>query len=394
MEPVALGVVRAIGGNERVTTVQFWDLMTALKGRLTTDSSKLKLFYDAYGATVLAGDYTPGDGTIDLVDASVLQQGASGGGCIKVQAATPFYLTYTGVSTNQLTGVSAAGTFSTTESAALTGVTVSNVVWLTGHPFDIARQVLTSGGGGGDYDVLPDDWGIGLSTDLFDHDDCDLWEQKVQAATGSTSWDVLVDPSSSSYDGENDALSWLQGILSPAGLWIAQRQGRLTLRAGLNPYSLTEYSDTITESDVISWDWEAWDSSLQEYGGISVTSGSGGTTIPTVDSEGIRTAPAQAGYAYTLSWVHGNEPAQRAEVGDRLHFWVARPPERLILRCRGWRLSGLTPGDPVLLELPRLRGRLSAYNISYESWPAIVGAIAPDFGRCETRVEVWPRGEE
>lgn len=393
-EPVYLGAVRQVGGRPGIATLQVWDLITALRGRLTTFYNELNLFdeIDTAGQTTLAADYTAGASTVDLVAAGGLQRRTGGTGAIRITPATgdPFYLTYTGVTGNQLTGVSAAGAFGTTAVDATTGDAAGGVAYLYGHPFDLVRQVLCSGSGTGPYDVLPDTWGLAVPDEVWDHDDVDYWRALVAPTTGSLTWEILVEQE------VTDASAWLRELLSAAGLWLTQRQGRLTLRAALELDAAQRYSvETVTEDDLEEgggWSWNSHDPALpDEYGGV-VAQAASASRYSYAGS--IQTAPSSYLYYYDLSrQIWSNVNACLDEALARLKPWCVRTPERLVLPCRGWRLAGLCEGDPIRLDLPSLRGRLSAFGQTYTDWPAIVASVTPDWAGHRTTLEVWPARE-
>jgi hypothetical protein len=356
----------------------------------------MKLFYSVeLNGTSLAADYTVGDTTLDLVDASGLERMLGSTGCVAIQprsggaaVGSPFYLTYTGRTGNQLTGVSEDAVGGTTAADALTGSDCHTVAYLSGHPFNLVRQILCSGSGTGAYDVLPDGWGLCLPDNLWDHVDVNAWMALVQPLTGSLAWELFVAAP------VDDAIAWLQGLLSAAGLWIAQRQGKLTMRAALALDTLDWSVTTITEDDISekAWAWNDLDPTFSaEYGTVVSTAEESDSGYP---ASSVQTTPALGSYTYDLSQVlWGDVAARLDEASSRLGPWLTRPPERFRLPCVGWRLAGLTPGDPVLLNLPRLRGRLTAFSQQYVLWPAIVASVTPDFNGHGCVVEVWPQLE-
>ena len=392
LQPVALGVVRGVSGGPHLFTVTCWDLFTALRGRLTTTVGEQSLFHDVETATTLTAAYAPLDVVLDVTDATALQREAGKTGVVKVTPNTggDFYLTYTGVTGNRLTGVSLTAQFGTTAAAANIGNAAANVAYLKGHPIDIARKVLCSGGGGGAYDTLPDSWGMAVLDAFVDHGDCDAWRDTAAVVdAGGYEWEVIQEaPAVNAY-------AWLAALLARGAFWLTTRQGRITLRCAQNHADpKLPFVETITESDVVSVDsWDLVDSSFTaEYSRATVVGPTTGTTI--YASKGVETFPAQEKYEYDLSEVAwSNESELKAEVGRRVRNWCWRPLESFTVTCRGWRLAGLTSGDPLRLQLPRLTGRLTAYSQSYSAHRATVAEVAPNWNSHTARIKFWPGRE-
>jgi len=389
MEPVALGIVRKLSGTPGAVTVECGDLLSGLTCRWSTTVSTGDLFYAVATSTTVASDYTAGNSTLVLTDASVLQRRSGGTGAVYVEPTVgdPFYLTYTGVSTNTLTGVSSTGAFGSTAVNAAASSTVRNAAYLYGHPCDIVRHVLLSGSGTTDYDVLPDSWGFAIPEDLVDIEDIEDWKDRLAVSSGTYSWDLVTTAK------QPTGLSWLQTYLSNAGIWLACRQGRITVRSALDISSTRDMEETITEDDVAgAWSWEWPDPQIAlEYRKVRVQAGS---TTYDIAGASLETLPAQDWATYDLSdQVFDNETATCTETCRRLAPWATKLPEVVTLPCRGWRLAGLCPGDPVRLDLPRLAGQLTGRSTSYDSWPATVVSVSPDFSRHQTTLRVWPDRE-
>jgi len=386
-QPVALGRVQTIRVGPQAIVIRFWDIATGLSARLTDTYAATYLFQDVDTATTISSDYTAGDNHIH-VTADVFGRESGGTGLVKITPSSgsdPFYITYTGLAALQLTGVPAAGVRGSTAVDAAAGSVIANVGYVAGHPFDVARKILTSGGNSGAWDLLPDYWGLALPGEFLDDDDIDHWKSRVDA-TGGTSWELAAE---AEVDG---GWGWLAAFLAQAGIWIVQRMGVLSLRAALDPETYPSYQDTISDSDLVegnAWSIEAWDQQVSaEVGVVDIISASSHTPFY---SDHLETSPGQALASYDLSGaIFGNEANQRSEVGARLKKWGFRPAEALALRCVGWRLADLCPGDAVLLDLKNVRGRLTQSARTYTSWPAIVYEVAPDFSRCETAIGVWP----
>jgi len=389
MEPIALGVLRSVTHRPGLAIIEAWDLLSALTTRWSAGSATLRPFYNVQQSTTTTS-FTIGVPTLVVADASVLQRESGGTGVVKVMGATPFYLTYTGVAGNTLTGVSLTGQFNTAALPISSPTTVKNVGYLAGHPMDIARKFLVSGSGSGVWDLLPDSWGLVIPDDLVDHDDIDDAKRLVQVSTGTYSWGVLIE------EPIQDAGEWLHSLLAVAGIWLVSRQGRISMRAITSPGSNRQRKLTITTSDLVEGP-AAWSSVwpdpelAREYRTVRVLAD---TDEYSAMSAYIETMPAAEEALYDLTpVVHDNRLAIVTEVGMRISSPVVRLRELLTLRTRGWRMAELVAGDLVQVRLPTVQGRLQAFGQDYSDVDAVVLSAAPDLAGHSTSVELWPDRE-
>lgn len=397
---IGLGQVRNVRGRPPEYTLECLDAFSALRQRVTNDLTSTKLF-DATGtATTSAAAYAVGDTSLTMTSTSNFKRQTSGIGAVRVtpsSGAAPFYLTYTGTATGpiRLTGVSATGKFGTTAAAAASGSTVEEVAYLYGHPLDLARKVLTSRGSGanGAYDVLPTMWGMGVLYDLVDHDDIDAWKEVVKVSSGIYSWDVLVE------EAQEDAFGWLEGLLSPAGLFLTMRQGLLTIRAGQNSHGAsagTYYRDSgisIADDEIAEVnDWEAWDGGHSPEYARTYVQGYGVTSAGTLSATAA-TLPAGSFLYYDLrDRVYSNVSASNVEVVNRLDESARNVPERLVLSCAGLRLAQLAPGDLVSVTTGLCPSR---WYGTFEATQAIVDEVSPAWtdGRVNVSLLIYPDGD-
>ncbi len=390
MEPVAVGVVRRITGTPSGVTIECADLLSAMQQRWSDAVGHGDLFYAVAVSTALTSQYLAGNIALNLSSSTGFLRMSGGSGAVLVEPVTgydPFYLTYTGISGNQLTGVSSTGKFGSTAVTGPIGSTVRNCAYLYGHPCDIVLRLLLSEGGTTDWDVLPTSWGFGLPEDLVDIEDIQDWRARLAVASGTYSWDLVT------AEKQPAGLGWLQDYLSKAGIWLAMRMGRITIRSALDVEKTRDYEDAISEDDLAgAWAWEFPDSAFgREYREVRAQAGS---TTYDIHGASVETLPTEDRLTYDLSdQVFDNATEICTETCRRLAPWATKLPEVITLPCRGWRLAGLCPGDPVRLDLPRLTGQLIGRSASYDSWPATVVSVSPDFSRHQTMVRVWPDRE-
>jgi hypothetical protein len=367
-DTVAVGVLSNISRNpDGVSwTINCMDIVSALKSRHTTTMSALPLFTNAGTETTLAVAYTVTDTTLDLASATGFERNSngSGTGVVKVtpDSGDDFYLTYTGITSNQLTGVSAAGQFGTTAGAAGIGNAAIAVVYLSGHPLDIVRKIITSTGSAsnGGHDTEAASWGYALPQEILDRDDiADYESQVVKVASGSYTWSVLVEAPI------DNGFSWMADLLKPAGIFLAMRQGELTVRAVQNPEGKTANlylaNYEITDDDIIEIEaHDHYDASVPvEFGEVDFTTATGTTTKSENSPATVATLPAQKTTTYDLSTVvFDNESETRTEWAARLRLWALRVPERLTVRCHLYMMQA-TVGDVVLLTTNQTQGRSS-----------------------------------
>jgi hypothetical protein len=399
-EIIALGQVR----NMRRATALSWavdcrDLFSAARTRLTTTAGQLALFYDLEAAaTTMATDaYAVGDADITVADASVFARETGGTGVVRVTPTSgdDFFLLWSAKTATVLT-LSESGSehFATTRAAAGIGQAVQGCAYLKGHPCDVVRRILTSGSGTGVYDDYPSAWGIGLPDFLFDHEDIETFRDRVVVpASGSWEWEIVVT------EPKTDGFAWLQDELARAGMFLAMRQGLVTVRA-LQAQGSTTYTYhsnlTITDEDIAEvLEWEAFDSDVgEEYAEVEVTTldASAVTESTTSTSEDPATLPAADTRPFDLgSRVWNNRSAVRTEVVGRVKESATRVPERLRLRLVPLSWAQLAPGDPVFLSTTKIWGRLDGG--AYDGRGAIVVEVSPDYivGEVDVSLVVYPQ---
>ena len=383
-EPISLGVVKNARGQPGFLTVECWDLLAALQSRVTSDSTALPLYHDVVFETTLSADYTVTDATLDLTSVSGIQRETGATGAVKVtpDSGDPFYLTFTGITGSQLTGVSAAGAFGTTAGDAASGNAAENVAYLTGHPLVLLEKTLVSTGAAtnGSSDTLPASWGYGISDDWIDTVGLDNWRNEVlQAASGTYTWDVVVEAPVES------GIAFWNAMLSAAGLWPVVRQGSFAARAcqKINGSVAKVHGYQITDSAIVSIDaYEAYDAAVSSEAGKTVVIPGDDANKATRTTANLATLPGVESIEHDLSaFVWANQAAIATADSDRLRPWDQRIPERVTLTLGGLSAAVLVPGDVVEVTSSRLQTRIATESGDgyLNARRAMVVQVAPRF---------------
>lgn len=383
-EPVFLGQLQDVKFDGVYWAFELRSLVGALHTRWTENSINSQLFYQL-ATTTLTVAYTAGATDITVDDTTGLA--ASPGGDYLVQIfpddGDPFFLVGTSKTATTVTGLSAAAQIGTTAGDAAIGNEVVLCAYIEQHPVDVALTVLTSTGVGdnGPNDTAVASWGLGLPHDLIDFDDCETTKSATSPASGSTVWDVY------STGAVEDASSWLREILQPAGMWIGERQGLITIRAATPNGEWYDIQGLVDEDIVEIRGYSSWSpNQTVEYAGISTTTASG-TGQAATDTD-FATRPTLIYAKYELPYSEENETAWANKNNERLQSFVFNIAEEFEVVCLGWRLATLTPGDGVYIQSrffsPRAEGAYVAFVVSVQ--PDWFGAtttlrliIAPEY---------------
>lgn len=380
-EPIAIGQVRNLRWQGGGWVLDVLDLLSACRQRLDTSRGLHGLFSDLGTSTTLSADYTPGDTEIEVASTTGFARAVGLRGGLRVELdGGEFYLGYTSTATGptRFSGVT-DGVWGTTSAAAPAGTVVQEVALLEGHPLTIIRALLCSrGGGNGPYDLYPEQWGIGLLTELLDHADIDAWTLDALSVEGGYAWSYVQD------DPVDGAAAWLSQLLSQAALFLTTRQGRITVRAAQGTRRpLVDCGIEITDADIEAVEgWEAWDQGHDveySYVYVQTRTANSGSVSQVIDAE---TLPQADTLAYVLGdRVVENEVAVAAEVYNRVRESGYEIPARLDLRCKGRRLAELANGDVVLVTTRQAR-------LAYVRAPALVIAVSPAWSAATTQISL------
>jgi len=325
-------------------------VIASLVSRLATDASTAPLFSALVdsAAEQLTATYNPASVVLAVTDTSAAERETGGSYLLQMFPDTgdPFFLTATGKVAGGFTGVSLTGILGTA-AVCTAGNEVRFCAYIDEDPCDAARKVMASTGTGanGLYDKLPATWGVGVPQWVFDHDDIDLTALIVKPNGPNMEWDVY------STELQDDGLSWLQGVLSPAGLVLVERQGMVTIRAVSPSYDRPYGFETVNDTEIVSFDrHQVWDSGMPvEFAYVLVKAASSvvGTASPL---EIMDSRPASAKRNIFLDYVHSNTADWEDTVADRLAPWATRLPEIVEITCAGMRLAILAPCDSLVIR--------------------------------------------
>lgn len=400
---VAMGQVVSFEWRGNQLVVKCAGIQAALRSRPYSDGDvegegRGLLFAGAGEATTLASDYTAGDGTVHLTSAAIMQFQAGGAGralMTLTDSGDSFYIAYTGISGNDLTGCSAAGGVDF-DIAAADPHTITNVAHLQEHPVKLISKVLLStgtanfgtgaAGTNGALDTLPATWGYGFARDMVDEQGFSRVRRNVvKAASGSYAWNLLVK------EPEPTALSSIRTWLAAHGAFLVQRQGQISIRAAQDPNEPRDalfYS--ITDELLSSWSFFPVDENL-----------AGQYTDSNTDLE---SASSYAGPIYFRSLpflgtvtrqlqglVKSNTGPIGTEITERLGPWDCRCPALLRGTWAGLDYADLCPGDLVHVSTPRLRlflPEMAATGAVLNRTPGMVTAHQVDWLRGTVSLDI------
>ena len=369
-----------------------FSLLYSLKGRPTPvlDAASLpqsRLFHGLCGVetTITTAGFVAGVGTQTLdIDDDESFSLFNGTGVAKITGDTGevFYVTFTGVGSNQLTGVSKVGQFGTTSEDAAIGNTVSSVAYVGGvHPLIMAEQLLVSTGAGtnGARDVYPETAGFAIDQEWIDTAQFRMVRQTVvKVNSGVYEWEVLVESP------VEDGLLWLQGLLNRAGIWLVERQGQIAVRAAqsLSSTQPVAQHQEITDADIIGVPTVEWydPGSAYAYNRFAVVSATA-TATPSGGTESVlpaTTLPTREEQVVDLSdLVFTNETEVKTDVIRRCDDYSHYPGEviTLTLRSAWW---GLCEGDIIPLTTVRTRGRFVSTYGGYSRRACMVLSAGPN----------------
>ena len=418
-QPIAIGILHNIKGRPPRWALEFWGIFAGLQSRRTTSPgvppstpAQFELFYDVGTTTTIDVLYTAADTDLDVTDETIFELETSGTGLVKVTPNTgddAFYLTYTGTSSGQLTGVATTAALGTVAVDAPINSVVTHCAYLDGHPVDILRRILASTGAGtnGTWDDYPASWGFGIADDYFAHGEIAAWRDAVivNDAGGTYNWTLVVEAP------VGNGIGWLTNIMAEAGIWPVVRQGLISVRAaqdpddsGLAPLGAMVSGIHIQDDDIIEiLSWEAFDSSQSAVAGTCAVSPNAALTDANATERftvaGVHSMPAIEEVEHDLTEaLLGSGAAQTANAdGDRIRLqkYDIYTREKLSLRCRP-RLRQLVEGDLVDLTTSRIYGRFESTEAGYSRRRALVLSNSQSWGRayCDITLAITPTWDE
>lgn len=356
MNPIARGMVRNTRLSRAGLVIDCDDLLTALSSRIDVSGGFSSLFYSAGTTTTLTSGYTAGDATLNVASTTSFERKTGGAGAVLVTPSSgdPFYLKYTGKTGTTFTGVVATAIMGTTAANASTGAIVTEVAYLSGHPLNLARQILVSRDGTqGTWDVFPQSWGLGLSETYIDMRDIDDYKEIARVSTGSYTWEYAV-PSI-----QTDGYAFILSLFGSAGFFPVMRQGSISFRCGVAPESDVPAAGILDPADMMDgWELSGYDSDHSpEYQTLSIATFATPTGYIS-GSTSAATLPASANYPMDLSdRVFDNDAAITTEMLNRLTPYYTRIPERLTGALAGFKYAHLAPGDRLDITSDRILTR-------------------------------------
>ena len=399
-EPVFVGKVQNIRGRPPNYTLDLWDGTSVLNSRLNSGSfsaftlNRNNLFYNVKSSqyTTLTTQYETSHNTLDVAAASKLEMPTSSttypGAVYIDNGTTQFFLTYTGKSGNQLTGVTTSNILGTTRAQSTTADSkVYNAAYLQGVPAEIFLRLLVSGSGSSVYDTYPETWGYGLPASLIDVTDVfNVYLAMVRAAGAGTY--LLTYGQKDSID---DSWTWISEFFRDIGLVPVIRHGLITFRPIQDPAApLIDTDISITDADIAEvLEWGAYHPDVPaEYLQVKVAADGGSTLTSLRDPE---TSPIAGRITYDNTdkiFTYGSN--SNNEIKARVKMWGTNLPEYVSLRCAGMRLATLAPLDIVQVTSTMIgKGRIYATRDNgYDNQPCMVLSVSPDFYTGEVVLEL------
>lgn len=404
-ERVWLGIVRNLRWVSGQWFIDAVELPGALQNRFDQHSEHQNLFYNLPVSKKLDGGYDPSidDPTgFDVNDASAWEANNTGDYVIRITPSEGnfYYVVASGLAGDSFTGTDGnTGRFDspldshknpavTSPAAAEDGDTAEAIAWVQAHPLNFAEILFCSTGTGdnGPQDLLPASWGWGIPTGLVAHQDIDAFIDLSRSDPNH--WDFLVDHN------QSDGVSWLTEQLRPGGFFLSQHQGQLTARAVTGPKGKTTPGDVIiTDDDLMSLDYECWDSNAPvEYRKLRVV-GYNDTAPATFTEEALATRPSRTARRRELVAAFSDTaPGWTIEVAKRLGRFDTVIPERHSITCRGWRAAVASLGDYVRLTTNYLTTRVSPQTARgadrYFQSPGLVVGGGPDWFGSSVKLEL------
>jgi hypothetical protein len=241
--------------------------------------------------------------------------------------------------------------------AAVTGDDVEPLIFFRRNPVDIVLRVLTSTGLGtnGASDLYPAAWGLAIPEACVDLATSALVKGAgyTLPSSGDRVLEVLVEVGD---EGVEDALAWMESLLSPWGIILCQRQGQICLRALFDPIApfgagpVTVIDETVlAQADGVAWSYPG-----KEQGVYDVVRWK---TLTRPRSSQLGTPSAlRPGLGVAVvdvsDQLFANLTAVLDEVAARVSDYYLRGFAEVQLSLCGWAAWALCPGDRVRVSVP------------------------------------------
>ncbi len=388
-ERVWLGVVRNVRWDADHWVLEAAELPGALQSRFTSTASEAPLFF-GLSSTTLNGAWATTDDPLTVASGAGFERSSEAGDayCLLVFPTTgePFFVLADGKTGNDfdtLTLDDGSGLlFSTSAVDADDGDTVQECAYTETHPIKVALRVLESSGIAGlrgEYDLLPDSWGYGISSEYIDEQDAEYFASVIAPSSGSTQWQMVV------LEEQEDGLAWLTAWLSPGGFFLALRQGSLTVRGVRSPYLQTGglwveaavLTDDLIVPGTVYYDTYDPDSPT-EYGTTRVIAPARSLGTGWAESEAdISTRPVRSEMVRNLEADWDDNWGE--EVTSRLGPYDMRIPERLRVQLAGLSTAHVALGDFVRVSSAHVPTPRSRTDPPDRRWLVVGGG--PDWFR-------------
>ena len=245
-EKIAIGQLHSFSGTRGLYTLQFIDIFGALQTRLdtragtlnsTSDKPRFTFFYNVGQKTTTTATLSTTDVTLSVADTSVFNKSLKSGSkgilkCIPTTGDT-FYLLWSAKTSTTFT-VETTTYNNATRIPLPSGSEVVYCAWLYGEPYEILASILLSTGtsSNGEFDVYPEEWGIGgkIGQWVFDVSDAKRFSKEIVRADGGD-YDIGIAIESPLTDGIRSIIN----IFSTVGIWPVYRQGSVSLRCATDP---------------------------------------------------------------------------------------------------------------------------------------------------------------
>lgn len=388
---VITGAIRSLRGAPPALTIELADPLSAASTRLHRGTADPRAFVGTAASTTTLAHMGVGYTGYAVVDTSAFTRpardldgrGPLGALLVHSSRGDAFYRLWNAAPYSTQFDIFDPGSsvMGTTDVGAGPGDRIDEYAYLSGHPVDLVLALLLSRGGTSAerWDVWPAEWSVGLPQSLVDVADV-LVERALVTPAGGLRAELVQ------RDYVDDVVSLIQSILAPWGLWLALRQGQLTVRAAKDTRAATGAGvvpvDRITDADIVDVvDYDAWAADhLPEHSGVRVVASSATATSPTWSAASTPHGPT---LEYSLPVWHSASVAASSTLG-RLTEAATRIPERLTLRCAGLRLWALTVGDVVEVRTRRCWSRRGSEWVHV----AVVVGVDPDVGAGTTTMTV------